>query len=312
MMLCGSEGRTFSLWQSSHLRKNSGRRALNVHHFLVFGDLHGRVLPAFRLATAWAREHQCPIAGLLQVGDLGFYPDLTRLDKATLRHAKDDPTELGVQDVIQRTEIAEAVFAYPECPPGLWFTAGNHEDYDALAQYGGSTGRQPDFEVDAYSKLRCFKNGHVVEFEPNLTVGALWGVDGEGPNRRTNLPTDAYISGRRANELLARTFRVLLTHDAPKHTQRPEYGSEIVSDLISLARPSFAFFGHYKGAGQRVDGIFGSTQVYHMAGMELHGPGGSADPGSVGVLSWDGTAGQFEYVDLEWLKTFTRHNWKWR
>ena len=25
--------------------------------YLVFGDLHGRVLPAFKLAQAWSREH---------------------------------------------------------------------------------------------------------------------------------------------------------------------------------------------------------------------------------------------------------------
>src|SRR6266550_521159 len=43
--------------------------------YLVFGDLHGRILPAFRLASAWAREHQTPLDGVLQVGDLGFFPD---------------------------------------------------------------------------------------------------------------------------------------------------------------------------------------------------------------------------------------------
>jgi hypothetical protein len=46
--------------------------------YLVFGDLHGRILPAFRLAAAWARDHGCPIDGLLQVGDLGYFPDVSR------------------------------------------------------------------------------------------------------------------------------------------------------------------------------------------------------------------------------------------
>jgi hypothetical protein len=39
--------------------------------YLIFGDLHGHVLPAFKLAQAWAREHDVALAGLLQVGDLG-------------------------------------------------------------------------------------------------------------------------------------------------------------------------------------------------------------------------------------------------
>ena len=44
-------------------------------NYLIFGDLHGRVLPAFRLASAWGREHGTAVTGLLQVGDLGFFPD---------------------------------------------------------------------------------------------------------------------------------------------------------------------------------------------------------------------------------------------
>jgi hypothetical protein len=37
--------------------------------YLIFGDLHGRILPAFRLALAWQRDHGERLAGLLQVGD---------------------------------------------------------------------------------------------------------------------------------------------------------------------------------------------------------------------------------------------------
>ncbi len=34
--------------------------------------------------------------------------------------------------------------------------------------------------------------------------------------------------------------------------------------------------------------------------------------GSVGVLRWDGKAGDFAYLDSAWLRTFTRHNWLYR
>ena len=68
--------------------------------YLVFGDLHGRVLPAFRLALVWQREHEERVAGLLQVGDLGYFPDLGRLDRATRKHARNDDLELGVLQVV--------------------------------------------------------------------------------------------------------------------------------------------------------------------------------------------------------------------
>jgi hypothetical protein len=30
------------------------------------------------------------------------------------------------------------------------------------------------------------------------------------------------------------------------------------------------------------------------------------------VLTWDGGAGDFAYLDLAWLRTLTRHKWKHR
>src|SRR5262249_26361184 len=105
--------------------------------YLVFGDLHGRILPAFALARAWQREHEEPLAGLLQVGDLGYFPFSSRLDKATKRHAQRDTLELGAQLVVRPSREADELFADPDTPPTLWFIAGNHEDYEALADCYG-------------------------------------------------------------------------------------------------------------------------------------------------------------------------------
>ena len=279
--------------------------------FLVFGDLHGRVLPALRLAAVWAKEHGRPLAGVLQVGDLGYFPDPSRLDKATLRHAANDPLELGVLDIVHSSELADSVFDDPDCPPGLWFTAGNHEDFDELERLAGSSGRQSDFVVDHYGRVRGIKDGRVATVG-GVRVGAVWGVDGEGTNRRTNLPRRGYIRQRAADELLATPFDVLLCHDAPKDAMRSGYGSEVLSALIGMAQPAFAFFGHYKGDGAKAIADFGPTEVYHMAGFELHQRDGTPEPGSVGVLTWADGRGVFEYLERDWLKTFTRHNWKWR
>ena len=279
---------------------------------LVFGDLHGRVLPAFRLATVWAREHRRRLAGILQVGDLGYFPDLTRIDKATLRHAKDDPLELGVQDIITPNPLADAVFAEPDCPPSLWFTAGNHEDFDELQRLGTANGRNPDFVVDAYYNVRCIHDGRVTEPTLGLRVAAVWGVDGAGENRRTNLPPRGYIHERAIDRLLVEKFDVLLCHDAPLDAKRIGYGSELLATLIELAKPAFAFFGHYNGAGSRVEHDYGGSAVYHMAGFELRERDGTPEPGSVGVLDWASGSAEFTYLPREWLKTFSRHNWKWR
>ena len=157
--------------------------------YLVFGDLHGRVLPAFRLAQAWSREHGVALDGLLQVGDLGYFPDPDRFDKATKRHAERDALEDGVRLVAQPSEEADAVFADEPCPGALWFTAGNHEDYERLKELEGSAGRGADsFVADAYGKLRCIRDGHVAEMPGGLRVAALWGIDDRAPRARERIP----------------------------------------------------------------------------------------------------------------------------
>jgi hypothetical protein len=280
--------------------------------FLVFGDLHGRVLPEFRLAAYWSREFRTPLNGILQVGDLGYFPDLARLDQATIRHAHDDPLELGVQDVIRSTELADAIFAEPTCPPALWFTAGNHEDFAELERLAHGHANFPHFPVDHYCKVNCIQDGEATPLANELRVAAIWGVDGQQSTQRTNLPRRGYIRERSVDRLLREPFDGLLCHDAPYSAKRSGFGSKLLARLIELTQPRFAFFGHYKGEGSRSEVGFGRTTVYHMAGFELRSRGNTAEAGSVGVLWWADGDGEFEYLDPDWLTTFTRHNWRWR
>jgi hypothetical protein len=278
--------------------------------FLVFGDLHGRVLPAFRLAQVWGREYQTTVAGILQVGDLGYFPDTSRLDKATRRHAERDSMELGVQLVTQPSQQADLLFATPDLPEALCFTLGNHEDFEALEllEHGGGP-RASLFVVDHYGKVRCIRDGHIAELPGGLRVGALWGIDDQSPNARRGTPPRGRIRPRSATALACSAFDVLLAHESPRDAIFADSGSDAISSIIRQARPAFAFFGHYKGAGHRVAGDFGPSEIYHLAGMELRGPGGSAEDGCVGVLCWSGGTGAFAYVESDWLRTFTRQNW---
>jgi hypothetical protein len=46
--------------------------------------------------------------------------------------------------------------------------------------------------------------------------------------------------------------------------------------------------------------------------MALRKAGHQAEEGSVGVLTWTGSTGSFEYVDPAWLRSFSRHGWRHR
>jgi len=275
--------------------------------YVVFGDLHGRVLPAFKLAAAWARQHKVRVDGILQVGDLGYFPDTSRLDKATARYAASDPLELGLQLVTQPSPEADAVFSEPDLPDALWFTAGNHEDSDALESWEhGAGARATSFAVDAYLRVHCIRDGAVATLHGEVRVGALWGV---ARQTRKNLPPRGWIRPKSAQALTYSDFDVLLTHDRPMEAAQSGSGSEEIAQIIRGAQPQFAFFGHYRGVGNQVEGDFGGTQVFHLAGMELRRRNLYPEEGCVGVLRWFGGKGQFDYVDADWLMRFPRGQW---
>src|SRR5260370_24556514 len=234
--------------------------AMRPSTYLVFGDLHGRVLPAFKLAQAWSREHGVALAGLLQVGDLGDFPDPSRFDKATKRHVEKNSLEGGARLVARPSHEADTVFADELCPGALWFTAGNHEDYDLLKEWERGAGRAADsFVVDAYGKLRCVRDGHVAELPGGLRVGALWGIDPRTRRARQRIPPRARISHRGTAALSGARFDVLLAHESPRAAILAGSGSEDIGVVSRSARPAFACFGPHHSTGRRVAGDFACT-----------------------------------------------------
>jgi hypothetical protein len=281
--------------------------------YLVFGDLHGRVLPAFALARAWQREHAEPVAALLQVGDLGYFPFPDRLDRATKKFAQDDPLELGVQQLVHPSPEADALFAAPDVPGPLWFVAGNHEDHQALVDcYGLPGSGDDDFPVDHYRQLYCIADGHVATLPGGLRVAGLWGTDTDAPRARRHVRPEARLNPRSAKQLAMRSFDVLLTHESPRDAFFPDAGSEAISFVLEQAKPALAFFGHYHGEGRLDECDFGPTQVYHLAGLEFRGRGRSAEERCVGVLRMGPAGATFSYVEPSSLRTVTRDNWPHR
>lgn len=230
----------------------------------------------------------------------------------TARHAADDPLELGASLVVEPNREADQLFHGADGPPPiLWFTAGNHEDFDALAEREAGGGRRTSsFAVDAYRFVRCVRDGRVETLPGSLRVGAVWGIDDRSPNARRRTTERGRIRDQSLSALAGPAFDVLLSHDGPRDAVLSGSGSDGLGVLIGLARPAFAFFGHYGSRFGRVAVTTGSTQVYQMAGFELRRGGACAEEGSVGLLTWEDGAGTFEYLDGTWLRGFTRYNWR--
>lgn len=275
--------------------------------FLVLGDLHGRILPAFALAARFSREHGVALDGLLQVGDLGYFPRNGCLDRATLRHARGDALELGASLVYEPSPEADQVLGDEAAPPGMWFTAGNHEDFELLAELStGPLAGQSEFAVDAYQRVMAIRDGAVATVA-GVRVGAVWGIDDQASGARRDTPNEAVIKARSVNRLSGERFDVLLSHDSPHGAVRPGCGSERLSSLLTQARPAFAFFGHYAGEGRRVH-VPGETRVYHLSGLSLRRDRCRAEARSAGLLTIERGKGTFDYLDPRWLGTVTRQS----
>jgi hypothetical protein len=54
------------------------------------------------------------------------------------------------------------------------------------------------------------------------------------------------------------------------------------------------------------------TQGDHRSGLEMRRHGGSTEEGSIGMLPWEEGQATFDSLDLAWLWTFPRCNWRMR
>ena len=97
----------------------------------IFADIHGKILLPFKLIDLYQKETGEKIDLILQCGDIGTYPDLDKLDKATLKHAKYNRDELGFsEDFVDFNELISKYL--DKLDVEMICVRGNHEDHDYL------------------------------------------------------------------------------------------------------------------------------------------------------------------------------------
>jgi Icc-related predicted phosphoesterase len=290
-------------------------------HIAVFADLHGRLLLAFKLCARWQQETGERIDLILQAGDLGAFPSLERLDRATRVYAERDPTELGFLEHFSHsdTEVA-ALLAGTSCP--LVFVRGNHEDHiwlDELErQHGGAL-----FPVDAYQRVFNLRTGLPWTFhlqDEHITVLGIGRI--APPPTSEDRQQARYIQqdeSARIYQLDDVPVDVLLTHHS-----RPDFvlleregqirtagGMPEIVHILDRWRPACHFFGHYGGPPQVRTDANGVTLSVKLADLHWERGGSVLQAGSMGLLHWHSRARHsFEVLDTPWLKEYTA--WTWR
>lgn len=280
---------------------------MNKKTFAVFGDIHGRLTLMLLLSRAWERETGRRLDGVLQVGDMGAYPDPSRLDNATRRCAARDADELGFSQYLRGSREGAALLGGDGWPV-IWMR-GNHEDFDYLSRFQRPTA------VDPWGRLIFLPDGQQHTLA-GVRIGAMGGMAprherggrGDHVHKKTAASDPRLVPRRLINTTFVDTTpAVLLTHAGPRIPGLSS-GSQLLTQLCERIRPRVHLFGHHHIALGPVTGPGGSTLIGldHLAFRRGHLQGRCW-----GILELSGEQVTWTWGDtLDWIAPLNRANYR--
>ncbi len=288
-------------------------------HFAVFGDVHGRVALMYTLAILWQEKTGARLSALLQVGDMGAFPNLSKLDDATRKHAKEDPDELGFREFCFNTAEGE-FYLGNQSAPTTYFVRGNHEDFDYLGEFTKPSA------VDPWHKIWFIPDGHALDLSTNHSnvteMPRVAGFGGIPPLQEKRLRGKAarerYRKAKRSGYLDPRFFSItsleklsprlekadiLLTHAGPECQELPD-GSPFLRRLAERIKPKVHLFGHHHKVIGPCEGPGGTLLVglEHLNFTNF----GNLIQGSWGILSFSKESVSFSFMSKRVFENYGR------
>ncbi len=290
------------------------------YYFAVFGDIHGRVALMYTLALLWQNESGIKLSGILQVGDMGAFPNPFNIDKATQKYAKLDPDELGFHKFCTQTEEGK-FYLDRQNTPNTYFIRGNHEDFDYLGSFSQPT------TVDPWQRLHFIPDGQQVNlFKPEVTIGGFGGIPpstehrGRGKKARKKyrqaFDMASYDPRFFSEDLVKSAFNnsekidILMTHAGP---QCPELmnGSIYLAELAKRISPKVHLFGHHHQVVKPCQGP-GNSLLVGLEHLNFN-TNGELQKGAWGILTLSEDSVKFSFSspqNLPFLKTVKRETYR--
>ncbi|MCI0776981.1 MAG: metallophosphoesterase [Chloroflexi bacterium] len=265
----------------------------------LVGDVHGRVYHMLAAVLELQERLGDPLDLVIQVGDLGAFPDLELLDESTKRWAEQDPSELHFSHLLNVDgSLAEHLrAARQQLKRPIHFLRGNHEDQGWLAGLRPNSG-DVSVAVDPFDLVHYVPDGNVLDYG-GFRIGYLGGVE-YGAEPHTKIEPEAVD---RIDEV--GWLDLLVTHDGPYgigkgYSGQPQ-GSQVLTDLVARRQPCHLVGGHY----HQMNGPkrYGDT-IYHCVASLFPGRQDAAPllDGCLAVL--DTEANTFDFVTDGWLRDF--------
>ena len=292
------------------------------YHFAVFGDIHGRVALMYTLAFLWENESGIKLSGILQVGDMGAFPNPLKVDKATQKYAELDPDELEFHKFCTQTSVSE-FYLNRQNALSTYFIRGNHEDFDYL----NSISRQKT--VDPWQCLHFIPDGQQVTlFKPDchIVIGGFGGIPPSTEQRKRGQTARqkyrkachkaSYDPRFFSEDLVMSAFYdcgkidILMTHAGP---QCPELqsGSIYLAELAKRIRPKVHLFGHHHQVVGPCQGP-GNSLLVGLEHLNFN-KNGEVKEGAWGILTLSGESPNFTFSspkNMPFLKTVKRETYR--
>lgn len=297
--------------------------------FAIFADLHGKFLLPFKLVHHYQILTGKPIDWILQCGDMGAFPTKESMDKATLRHAKNDPDELGFmrEFCVDKPEIRQFL---ETLDVKMLCVRGNHEDHAFLDKLENES-KAAVFPIDVYQRVFVCRSGvpitvsghgqltetrekvnGSVSDKPTSESCTLVGVGRIGDRKNRDEPIFIQDYERVALNKLAKSqvdVDILLTHDKPSESERG-YGSVEIAQLLDQVAFGFHFYGHTGEPYNRQIADNGITESIKVAELEFD-KNGKLSEGCMLIVEKNGEQWSVEPVPLDDIIAFTKDKWRY-
>ncbi|MCF2220468.1 metallophosphoesterase [Chryseobacterium sp. PS-8] len=275
----------------------------------IFSDIHGKILLPFKLVDLYQKETGCKIDFILQCGDMGAYPNIENLDKATIKHAQYDRDELGFHDDFTK-ENPEIRAFLDELNINMICVRGNHEDHDFLDELEKENPDKSIFPIDIYGRVFVCRSGLEQKLETEDEVLQFVGIGRIGD--RKGRSEKRFIQDYERKEIrkllkTKNTFDVLITHD--KDDSQSGYGMTEIRQVLDNIIFQYHFYGHTGEPFKEETDSNCITQSIKIKELEFN-ESGILEKGCMIILTKEKEELSIEVVEQKLTNKMTKFNWK--
>lgn len=278
----------------------------------IFADIHGKILLPFKMVSKYNELTDKPIALILQCGDVGAFPDLSKLDRATVKHAKEDRDELGFHDdfVNPKNEIQAFL---NRLNINMICVRGNHEDHGFLDELEAKYATLSAFPIDCYGRVFICKTGYLQKFQQGNIHFSFMGIGRVGDRKKR--PDNKIFIQEYEKQILNKFMKqnteiqTLITHDAAADMTAQGYGMSELRKVLDELIPSYHFYGHTGHPFKEELDTNELTKSVKIKELEFN-ESGSLPYGCMVTLevSKEGNL-NLEVVNQHFTNQFTKYNW---